>query len=158
MLIQFKLVYRPFWQSNIYAQYTWFLPQTSQEGNEGTTTKEKLRTYCPDIYIESWWLYICSFERWFIYFCIFRIAAIFEQNNRSCILAQNRGFCGTILFSQTKNLLVLYFTAYDLNLYYILQYFLKKKIFCEITEIVSFRFSHIYNYLAYAFFEISALK
>ena len=32
------------------AQYTWFLPQTSQEGNECTTTYLNLRANCPNIY------------------------------------------------------------------------------------------------------------
>ena len=32
------------------AQYAWFLPQTSQEGNKCTTTLEKLRAYSPNIY------------------------------------------------------------------------------------------------------------
>ena len=33
-----------------HAQYTRFLPHTSQEGNKCTTTQEKLRGYCPNIY------------------------------------------------------------------------------------------------------------
>ena len=33
-----------------HAQYAWCLPYTNQERNECTTTKEKLRAYCPDIY------------------------------------------------------------------------------------------------------------
>ena len=32
------------------AQYTWFLPQTSQKGIECTKAKEYLRSYCPNIY------------------------------------------------------------------------------------------------------------
>ena len=33
-----------------HAQYTWFLPQTSQEGNEWNTTLWKLKAYGPNIY------------------------------------------------------------------------------------------------------------
>ena len=51
LLIQFKLVYGLFWQSNMYiAQYTWFQPQNSQEGNKCTIRLEKLRACCPNIY------------------------------------------------------------------------------------------------------------
>ena len=51
LLNQIKLVYGLFGQEQD-AQYTLFLPQTIQKGNECTTTYylEKLRVYCPNIY------------------------------------------------------------------------------------------------------------
>ena len=39
----------PVWAEQ-HAQYTLFLPQTRIEGIKCTTTKEKLRAYCPNIY------------------------------------------------------------------------------------------------------------
>ena len=45
---QSKIVYGQFGQSNMHITFD-FLPQTSKEGNECTTNKEKLRAYYPDI-------------------------------------------------------------------------------------------------------------
>ena len=50
LLIQFKLVYEPFGQSNMQSTLDFCLRPARKE-NECTTTKQKLRAYCPNICI-----------------------------------------------------------------------------------------------------------
>ena len=63
LLIQFRLVYG-----------TWFLPLTSQEGNKYTTTSEKLRAYCRNIYTIThvlWFIQELSLSDAYLFFSIF---------------------------------------------------------------------------------------
>ena len=49
LLVQFKLVYRLFGQNNMYSTLDFSLRPGNQEGSKCTTTKEKLRAYCPNV-------------------------------------------------------------------------------------------------------------